>query len=296
LCMMAAELGPRVGQFSKAQILVDVIAAMGTRAAIEALHILSTKVKTRSVKDRARAAFDAAAKRTGISEHDLADKLITDDKPVGKDFVRRLEQRMVTASKMSAVELIENILQRDAVRQRARGIVFGAQTKSKVVTFTIGEDGELLDIEGDEYTLPKDANVIVVHPIDLSEKQLKKWRAQIAGAPFKQLDRPIRAFSSQRAMTKHLKSIERTTQGSVFGLEHLGWRRGAVIGGRLSSMTRELDGVTATLEIEPGIYVGRGMPASEQRITKIAIRGEGSARAMVEITRELETLARRTRE
>ena len=193
---------------------------------------------------------------------------------------------------MSVVELIENIVLRDAVRERARGVVFGAQTGSKVVTFTIGDDSKLLDIAGDEYTVPPDANVIVVHPVDLSDKQLKTWRAQITGAPFKQLDRPFKRFPSLRAATKHAKKIERAAQGAIYGLENLGWRRGHVSGGRLSSMTRELEGVTAVLELEPGIYLGHGMPATEQRITKVVIKGVGPARAMSEIVRELETLAR----
>lgn len=293
LGMMARELGPRVGQFSKAQILVDVLAAMNTRASLEALHELATKVKTRSVKDRARAAFDAAAKRTGISEHDLADKLIADDAPVGKDFVKRLERRMVAASRMSAVELVENILQRDAVRVRARGVVFGAQVKSKLVTFTIADEGELVTSDGEAFTLPSDATIVVVHPLDLTAAQLKKWRAQIAGAPFRQLDRPVRRFASLRALTKHLKAqVKRATQGSLYGLESFGWKRSSVTGGYLSSLSRELDGITVTIQFEPGIYVGRGMPPSEQRITSIEARGKGPPRAMAELARELETLRR----
>ncbi|HEY5937368.1 MAG TPA: DUF4132 domain-containing protein [Kofleriaceae bacterium] len=297
LGMMAREIGPRVGQFSKAQILVDVLAAMNTRAALEALHQLATKVKTRSVKDRAQLAFDAAAKRSGITEHDLADKLIADDAPVGKDFVKRLEQRMVEVAKMSAVELIENIVQRDAVRARARGVVFGAQIRSRLVTFTIADDADgarLVDLEGEDFALPAKANVVVVHPLDLPPGELERWREKISGAPFAQLDRAVQRFSSLRALTKHVKQLVGThcTQGAVYRLGSFGWRRGDVGGGQLRTLTRELDELAATLEISPGVYLGRGLPAATQTIASIAVRGTGSPRAMGELALELATLTR----
>jgi hypothetical protein len=278
LGMMARELGPRVGQFSKAQILVDVLAAMNGPVALEMLHELSTKVKTKSVKDRARAAFEAAAKSAGVSQLDLADKL-----PLGKDFARRLEQRMVTGAAMPAVEFVENILQRDDVRARARGVVFGVRTRTKLVTFTI-DDGDLVNIEGKRYVLPSAANVVVVHPIDLSAKDLAKWQAQrVEKAPFAQLDRPVMKLGK--------KTVATAKQGAIYGLESHGWQR-ETAGGRIVGMKRELDGLTVTIEIEPGIYLGRGMGATDQRITKLTLEGDGSPRARSEIARELDTLTR----
>lgn len=288
LAMMARELGPRVGQFSKAQILVDVLALMNTRLALELLQELATKIKTRSVKERAQRAFDDAAKRAGVSKHDLADKLLRDDAPVGKDFAKRLEQRMVTGAKMPAVELVENILQRDAVRERARGVIF----KSGKTTFTIGDDGELLDVSGKRYVLPSTASVTVAHPLDLKATELKKWRAKISKAPFAQLDRVTHAFATTAALAKYAKTIKAVRQGAIYGLEALGWRRGVVIGGVLIGMIRELDGITATIEFEPGIYVGRGMAAVDQELTKVSIKGKGPARAFSEIAREFDTLGR----
>ena len=287
LGMMARELGPRVGQFSKAQILVEVLGAMNTRAALASLHDLATKVKTKSVKDRAKAAFDAAAKCAGTNVHDLADKLITDDAPVGRDFVRRLEERMISATTMPALDFIENIMQRDALRERARGIVFGAHVGSKVVQFTIIED-RLVTIDGDDYELPAAAKVGVMHPFDLSAK----WERHISGAPFPQLERPIQRFASLRAMKKHVGKLvgQASSRGAVFGLEAIGWKRGSIEGGgTFSSISRELDGMTATVDFRPGIYAGRGSGMAP-RITSIEIDGKGSVRAMAEIAREIELL------
>jgi Domain of unknown function (DUF4132) len=290
LAMMARELGPRVGQFSKAQILVDVLAAMNTRVALEQLHMLATKVRTRSVKDRAKAAFDAAAKRTGITEHDLADKLV-DERTVGKDFIKRLEQRMVTGAKMSVVELFENILQKPAVRNQARGVVFGVLARS-MVPFII-DDERLVDIEGDEVTPATNAQVIVVHPLDLTGPMLRTWRAVVGKQPFAQLDRPVQRFVSAHGLTKHLKTtVKRAAQGSVYGLEARGWTRTHVIGGTFSGMRRELDGIVVAIEMSPGITLGRG-PAQEQTITAVSAKGKGPVRAMAELAYDLATLSPR---
>jgi len=291
LAMMAKELAPRVGQFGKAQVLVDVLAAMDTRAALAQLLEL-TKVKTRSVKDRARAAFDAAAKRSGITEHDLADKLIPDGAPVGKDFAKRLEQRMITGATMTVTELVENILQRDAVRTASRGVVFFAKHKSKLTTFAIGDDG-LIDRGGHAVTPPTAARIGVVYPLELSKSDLAAWRERIAAPPFSQLDRPVQRFMSLRAMVKHAaahaRSIAELEERYLHALEGLGWKRGAVVGGSYSELVRELDGITVTLEVEPGVYLGRGM-ARLQRVTKVTARGKGPPRAMAEVAREIETL------
>lgn len=288
LAMMARELGPRVGQFGKAQILVDVLAAMNTRVALEQLHVLATKVRTRSVKDRAKAAFDAAAKRTGVSGLDLADKLV-DERAVGKDFVKRLEQRMVTGERMSVVELFENILQKPAVRNQARGVVFGVLARSKTTPFTIDHD-RLVDIDGEEVTPASNAQVIVVHPVDLAAPVLKKWVARVRKQPFAQLARPVARFASIRAMKKHLDAVvRRASPGSLYALEEQGWTRTHVVGGHLSGMQRELDGITVEIGFTPGIYLGRGARV-EQTITSLTVKGSGPPRAIAELAYNLTSL------
>ena len=289
LGMYAREIGPRVGQFSKAQILVDVLALMNTRAALEALNMLATKVKTKSVKDRAKSAFDVAAKHLGTSAHDLADKLIPDDAPVGKDFVKRLEQRMIEATTMPALELVENILQRDAVRKRATGVVFTAHVRGHATPFTIVDD-RLIDVDGEDYELPPSAQVGVAHPFDLS---IAKWSKLVRGAPFQQLDRPIKRFSSLRAMKKHADALVRrtTSRGAIYGLESLGWVRGPIqYGGTFQSIHRELDGMTVTVEFDP-IYAGGG-GGMAPRIRRIEIEGKGTVRAMAELAHDLDYLVR----
>ncbi len=295
LAMLARELGPRVGQFGKAQILVDVLAAMNTRTSLGLLLEIATKVRTKSVKDRARAAFDAAAKEAGITEHDLADKLIPHDLPLGQpipDFVKRLEQRMVTGTPMTLLELAENILQRDAVRTKARGIVFGIVVDARLQTFAIGRDG-LVDSDGEPFAPPTTAQIVVVHPVDLDPAMIAKWRAVVPTQPFPQLTRRVQRHSTLRAMTKQALLAARTygylLSSRLLALEALGWQRAAPIGGQFSRVVRELDGVTVAIDFQPAIQLAGGRPTMS-RITGISGKGKGSARAVAEIAREIATL------
>lgn len=297
LGMMARELGPRVGQFKKAVILVDVLAATKTRAALEVLNDLATKVKTASVRDRARAAFEIAAKTMRLSPRTLADRVMPEDAPVGKELVRRLEERMITAEEMSAVDFVENILQREAVRRASVGVVFAARRGKKLATFTIARKkaGALVDVAGEPFELAEEASVLVVHPLSLTKAERAKWLARIDAPAFGQLDRKTYAFSDvaslARAYGKRLRDAGSLPEGRLRGLEARGWKREVGQGGVITTLSRELEGLGAVITLDPGIYAGRGM-AQPQRVTKVVGRGRGCARAISELARELETLVR----
>src|SRR5262249_27554249 len=162
----------------------------------------------------------------------LADSLMADT-ALG-DYVKRLEQRMVTGAPMTVTELVENILQRGAVRAKTRGVVFGVVVNKKLVTFAIGSK-ELVDVDGEPYGPPIDAEVFVVHPIDLTTTQRLAWLATIDKQPFAQLERPFERFANVRAMTRHaqahVKQVGNVPAGLFFALESMGWTRGPVIGG-----------------------------------------------------------------
>jgi hypothetical protein len=295
LAMLARELAPRVGQFGKAQILVDVLAAMNTRTSLGLLLEIATKVRTRSIKERARAAFDAAAKDAGITEHDLADKLIPHDLPLGQpipDFVKRLERRMVTGTPMTLLEFAENILQREAMRAKARGIVFGVVVDARLRTFAIGRDG-VVDSDGEPFAPETTAQIVVVHPIDLEPAMIAKWRAVVTTQPFPQLARRVQRHTTLRAMTKQAlvaaQDYGYLLSSRLLALEALGWQRGAVIGGQFSRLVRELDGITVAVDFQPAIQLAGGR-ANTSRITGISGKGKGPARAISEIAREIATL------
>ncbi len=296
----AASLAPRVGMSARAQVLVDVLGAMDTRPALGELLALS-KLKTRSVRDRARTVFDAAAKRLGVTELDLADKLmpvaakpgeeVKVVKTTAKAFVKRLEQRMVDGITFTLRDFIEDVLQHPIAHKAAANVLFAAITKGRPLLFTIVGDA-LEDAAGTIVAAPLTSTIAVVHPIELDAKQLAVWKTRLPVQPFVQLARPFERLATVKALQRHLHDLRGriTTPRNLFGLEGLGWKRGATPGGRFTELARELHGVTATISFEPGVYLVAGM-STDQRIEGASITAKKpNPIAFAEIARELALL------
>ncbi|CAN5591974.1 hypothetical protein BH11MYX1_BH11MYX1_19150 [soil metagenome] len=297
----AAELAPRVAMFSKAQVLVDALGVMASRVALGELLELATKLRTRSVKTRARAVFDAAARRMGIKEHDLADKLMPTTaasgdeakvvKTTAKAFLKRLEQRMVESITFSLHDFIEDVLQHPIAHRAAANVLFAANARGKALLFTVVGDA-LEDVTGTIVAAPATAEISVVHPIELSTKQLAAWQRRLPEQPFAQLARPVLHLATVRALQRHLHGLRgrTTTARKLFGLEGLGWKRGATPGGRFNELARELRGATAMLTFEPCVYLVAGM-STDQRLEGVSIVGKKpQPLAFSEIARELAAL------
>lgn len=301
LAAYAVALAPRVAMFSKAQVLVDALGVMNSRVALGQLLEIATKLRTRSVQTRARAVFDAAAKRMGVKEHDLADKLMPTSarpgeeakvvKTTAKAFLKRLEQRMVESITFSLHDFIEDVLQHPIAHRAAANVLFAAKAKGKPLLFTIVGDA-LQDVTGKTVATPTSSEISVVHPIELSTKQLADWKQRLPAQPFAQLARPLEHLATTKALQRHLRDLrgKTTTARNLFGLEGLGWHRGSTPGGRFNELARELRGVTATLSFEPGVFLVAGM-TTEQRLEGVSIVAKKpQPLAFSEIARELARL------
>lgn len=77
LAAMAAELAPR-GLSARAQEMVEVLAAMHTRAGLKLVHDLSRKVRSKAFRARAELVFQTAAEHMGLTEDELAERLVPD--------------------------------------------------------------------------------------------------------------------------------------------------------------------------------------------------------------------------
>lgn len=297
----AVELAPRVAMFSKAQVLVDALGVMDSKVALGELLEIATRLRTRSVKTRARAAFDAAAKRMGVKEHDLADKLMPTTaapgdeakvvKTTAKAFLKRLEQRMVESITFTLHDFIEDVLQHPIAHRAAANVLFAANTRGKPLLFTVVGDA-LEDVTGTTVAAPTTAEISVVHPIELSTKQLADWKKRLPEQPFAQLARPVEHLATVKALQRHLHDLRgrTTTPRKLFGLEGLGWKRGPTPGGRFNELARELHGVTATLSFAPGVDLVAGM-SNDQRLEGASITSKKpQPLAFSEIARELATL------
>ena len=292
LATLAAALAPRVGQSPKARDLVDVLAGMNTRAGLEGLDHLATTVRSKAVRDKARAAFAAAATALGSTTESLADQLLParPSKKQLRDVVRRLEQRMIDGTRTTALALIEHIVQHPAASAAADGVLF-ATVAAPVRIFAL-EDAHLVDERGAPFVPNAEEEIVVVHPLDLTAKQLAAWRARGRTAPFPQLDREAPVFASSKALAVALGAIAGgvVSPRKLFALEARGWARGEVHGGAFDELVRTLRGATCTLAFTPGVQLNRGM-AAPQTIRRVHITGGKSKQAVAEMLRDLGSLA-----
>lgn len=78
----------------------------------------------------------------------------------------------------------------------AVGLIWGIYENGALKdTFRYMDDGSFTTADGDEFTLPKDAQIGLVHPLELTEDQISVWKEQLSDyeltQPFDQLGRTV---------------------------------------------------------------------------------------------------------
>jgi hypothetical protein len=128
--------------------------------------------------------------------------------------------------------------------------------------FLCQEDTTLINENDDEISLPGEAMIGIVHPLQLSDGQLQAWRRKFFDASiepiFPQLERPFSILTDDKHATivrkfVGLKTESASTRGT---LEKNGWSKGAGDGGHIDffSYTDHAGHIRAVLEVE-GIFV-----------------------------------------
>ncbi len=160
----------------------------------------------------------------------------------------------------------------------AIGLIWASYSDNQLLqTFRYMEDGSFNTIDEDEYELPHNAEIGLVHPIDLDEDAVNGWKEQLEDyevtQPIEQLSRPVYRINDDEIGKLDLKRFEgRQINGmSLLGrTAKYGWQKGSVIdGGGFNTFYREdvtkrtkqddgtiiLQGSAAELNFE-GMYVG----------------------------------------
>jgi len=122
------------------------------------------------------------------------------------------------------------------MHQFAIGLIWGVYEEEKLVqSFRYMEDGSFNTQDEEEYTLPENAHISLVHPMELLEEERTAWKEQLADyeitQPIEQLDRPIYYMTEEEADKKGLERFggylinDLSLNGKMSGL---GWYRGSV--------------------------------------------------------------------
>lgn len=176
----------------------------------------------------------------------------------------RLEQalsaeRVWTAAKWRAL-FVEN----PVMHQFAIGLIWGVYENGSLKdTFRYMEDGSFNTVEEEEYELPEDGAIGLVHPIELDAESLSAWKEQLSDyeivQPIEQLLRPVYPLKEEERQQEELTRFGgKLLNGlSLSGkLQTQGWYRGSVQdAGGYYSFYREDGELGVELEFS-GLFVG----------------------------------------
>ncbi|MBQ8078593.1 MAG: DUF4132 domain-containing protein [Oscillospiraceae bacterium] len=237
---------------------------------------------------------------------------------------QRLEYVLMCDRKWTAAGWRELFIEKPVMHCFAIGLIWGVYKDGSLVqTFRYLEDGSLNTADEEEYELPEDAAVGLVHPLELDAKLLAAWKEQLADyeivQPFRQLDRPVYLVTEEERQQKELHRFDRREMGAMLLLGRMtgaGWEKGYAqdagmffefyrtdIAGQTrnadGSMTR--DGYVTQMDFT-GMYIGGYYAeADDVSIEKVTFRrpdareedalplGEVNARYFSEIVLQLTT-------
>ncbi|WP_026923038.1 DUF4132 domain-containing protein [Glycomyces arizonensis] len=204
---------------------------------------------------------------------------------VAKEQVRRCERAMVDQRAWTVPEFGEFFVDHPLMRHLARRLVWLAESDGERRGFRLAEDTTVTDVEDDGFELPGDAVIRLAHPVMLGDR-LATWSELFADyeilQPFKQLARPIPAFTDEELKTGRITRFDGATlkSGSVIGLAtHWGWERPASDGFWVEpGLHRPLPaGGFVVVSLDPGVESYLGRIDSSQVQTVRAVRLSATA-------------------
>lgn len=224
---------------------------------------------------------DATLANAAVAEWKLLKKQISE---ITKIQAVRLEQAMVTGRRWTAGEFEQLLVRHPLMVNLVRLLVWATYDRQGAVssTFRVTEDQTLADATDSPITLPGDAAVGLLHPLQLAAQPsvLEKW-GQLFGdyeivPPFAQLGRTAHRLppdqQKQKAITHFAQRPKLAAQTLVFGLEKVGWQRGIPQdGGWVGEHSKQFYGanVTAVINYSEGFSVGYWEGAGEQTIDRV---------------------------
>ena len=148
----------------------------------------------------------------------------------------RLEYALSARREWSAEAWKKLFVQNLLMHQFAIGLIWGAYGNGELLeSFRYMEDGSFNTQDGEEYELPAQAHISLVHPVELTDEAKRAWKEQLADyeitQPIEQLDRAVYRMTEEEAGQRYLDRFggcivnDLSLNGKLTGL---GWYRGSV--------------------------------------------------------------------
>jgi hypothetical protein len=186
-----------------------------------------------------------------------------------RDIVRsqssRLEHYLVAQRRWNKAQWQEFFLTNPVMFIYATKLLWGSYGNNELEQcFYCQEDTTLVDEEDNEISIEEDTQIGIVHPLQLSADDLKKWQRKFFDLSiepvFSQLDRSIYHLGPEDKQVTIVRTFDgsKTEKGSIRStLERAGWRKGPTgDSGSINTFFKDDDDnqIMAVLEVE-GVFV-----------------------------------------
>lgn len=264
-------------EHSRGAMAAETVYALAQNGNPEALRLvdqMSGKYKFRQVKNAAGEALRHAAEALGISREELEDRLVPVDsegmtKKQLKDMLSRqklrLEQEMLTAYFREPKKWRELFVDRPLMHSFAMGLIWGVYEEKKLRgTFRYMEDGTFNTAGEEEYPFPESGQIGLVHPLELSDRELEAWKEQLLDyevtQPLEQLFRPVfQVKEDEKEELAFVRLEEKTLNGLTLSgrLLRMGWFRGEILDAGFFENYYRMDGEVGAELTFSGSVVGQ---------------------------------------
>lgn len=148
----------------------------------------------------------------------------------------RLDLALSSERKWSKEAWTELFVNNPLMHEFAIGLIWGAYEDGKLQeTFRYMEDGTFNTKDEDEFEMPENCKVALIHPLELTKEDLDEWKEQLENyeitQPIEQLNRKVFTLTEEE---EHMKSCERFGGKVINGLSlsgkimAQGWYRGSI--------------------------------------------------------------------
>lgn len=146
----------------------------------------------------------------------------------------RLEYTLMCDRKWTAENWEKLFVKNPVMHCFAIGLIWGIYENGKLVTsFRYLDDGSFTTVDEDEFEIPENAEISLVHPVELSENELAQWTEQLMDyeivQPFAQLSREVYRPETDELNGTDIKRFfgkEIINQTLAGRMENNGWYRG----------------------------------------------------------------------
>lgn len=204
-----------------------------------------------------------------------------DVKAIAQNQIIRLELAMCAQRRWEVDSFRALFLEHPLLIHLVRRLIWGVYSEDgpRNGAFRVAEDSSFADAQDNAFTLPDEAYVGIVHPLELSDAEKASF-GQILGdynivQPFPQMGRDTYAPTPKENQTN---TIERRRKefaplGKFLGLVEKGWRKGPPQdAGWIWDMAKSLaGGFEATLDLPTGIAADMQMTEPKQEIGTVYV-------------------------